>query len=397
VLVRRGTPAVVAMQYEITDVAAVELSRAFYSSLAEGLAVDAALSEARKAVALSLPGTLEWGTPVLYLRAPDSRIFDIDAATDVTKAANAANASPPPPPLPASTLAGSPSAGPKPSQPLWRRAWVRGAAAVLVVALVGSVVLASRDGDGEPTELGSFDLNVDGVELVTHDVTLPADSVLIVEVEPDGDLDPDLAVTATRRVASRIETTIDGPYNLTYWDGSLDEYASRPGGQVVGRIDQGDVGEREELVVIAPFGGRFDVIVAGAGGTEGSFKLTLRRVKVPFDNGGGDYLGDVVDHEDVARLLDVRSLDEIEEHGGINQPYIPIDKLLTGGTFDDALPDDVTVDDEGESCLEEGALELFTSEELDAITDGTAVPDPELLSRIDQLFSSCDMPLLSGE
>jgi hypothetical protein len=77
VLVRKGTPAVIAMQYEITDTAAVELSRSFYAALARGLAVDCALTEARKAVALALPGTVEWGTPVLHLRAHEGRIFDV--------------------------------------------------------------------------------------------------------------------------------------------------------------------------------------------------------------------------------------------------------------------------------------------------------------------------------
>ena len=63
VLVRKGTPAVIAMQYEITDQAAIELSRSFYAAIARGLPVDIALAEARKAVALALPGTVEWGAP----------------------------------------------------------------------------------------------------------------------------------------------------------------------------------------------------------------------------------------------------------------------------------------------------------------------------------------------
>ena len=83
-LVRKGTPAVIAMQYEITDAAAVELSRAFYVAIRAGLPVDAALTEARKAVALWLPGTVEWGTPVLHLRAQDGRIFDLGHDTPAT-------------------------------------------------------------------------------------------------------------------------------------------------------------------------------------------------------------------------------------------------------------------------------------------------------------------------
>ena len=62
-------PAVVAMQYEITDGAAIEFSRDFYEALADSLPVDAAVTEARAAV--SMDSMLEWGTPVLYMRSPD--------------------------------------------------------------------------------------------------------------------------------------------------------------------------------------------------------------------------------------------------------------------------------------------------------------------------------------
>src|SRR5215211_4247104 len=77
-LVRRGVPAVVAMQYEITDRAAIEFSRDFYEALADNLPVDAAVTEARAAV--SMDSMLEWGTPVLYMHSPDGRVFDVLAS-----------------------------------------------------------------------------------------------------------------------------------------------------------------------------------------------------------------------------------------------------------------------------------------------------------------------------
>src|SRR5215212_3998519 len=77
-LERRGIPAVVAMQYQITDKAAIEFSSAFYESLVDGLPVDAAVTEAR--VAVSMDSMLEWGTPVLYMRSPDGHLFDIRKA-----------------------------------------------------------------------------------------------------------------------------------------------------------------------------------------------------------------------------------------------------------------------------------------------------------------------------
>jgi tetratricopeptide (TPR) repeat protein len=74
-LVRRGIPAVVAMQFEVSDEAAIEFAPALYGALAAGRPVDAAVSEARKAIYTISP--LEWATPVLYLRADDAQLFDI--------------------------------------------------------------------------------------------------------------------------------------------------------------------------------------------------------------------------------------------------------------------------------------------------------------------------------
>lgn len=79
VLIRKGIPAVIAMQYEISDPAAIEFARSFYQSLALGLPVDASVSEARKAISIEIPNTLEWGIPVLYMRAPDGKLFDIES------------------------------------------------------------------------------------------------------------------------------------------------------------------------------------------------------------------------------------------------------------------------------------------------------------------------------
>jgi hypothetical protein len=80
ILVRRGIPAVLAMQYEITDRAAIEFARAFYGALADGLPVDAAVAEARVAVSLGMTNTVEWGTPVLYMRSPDGVLFQVQEA-----------------------------------------------------------------------------------------------------------------------------------------------------------------------------------------------------------------------------------------------------------------------------------------------------------------------------
>jgi WD40 repeat protein len=75
-LIRREVPAVVAMQFEITDEAAIRFAKTFYEHVAKRRPVDDSVMRARRTLRLAQKGTLEWGTPVLYLRAPDGRIFD---------------------------------------------------------------------------------------------------------------------------------------------------------------------------------------------------------------------------------------------------------------------------------------------------------------------------------
>jgi hypothetical protein len=69
-----GIPAVVAMQYPISDTAAIAFGRAFYERVAKWEPVDAAVASARNAVRLD-ESTLEWATPVLHLRAQNANLF----------------------------------------------------------------------------------------------------------------------------------------------------------------------------------------------------------------------------------------------------------------------------------------------------------------------------------
>lgn len=77
-LVQQGIPAVVAMQFEITDGAAKTFSQAFYAAVAGGHPVENALFEARMAI-FTENHALEWATPVLYTRAADGHLFDISS------------------------------------------------------------------------------------------------------------------------------------------------------------------------------------------------------------------------------------------------------------------------------------------------------------------------------
>jgi hypothetical protein len=71
---RQGVPAVVAMQASITDDAALIFTRYFYRDLIESGIVDASLTEAR--LRMQANGhPIEWGTPVLYMRAQSGQLF----------------------------------------------------------------------------------------------------------------------------------------------------------------------------------------------------------------------------------------------------------------------------------------------------------------------------------
>ena len=81
-LVRGGVSAVAAMQYEISDAAAVAFARGFYAAIVRGRGVDDAVSSGRVAILGLSDRTLEWVTPVLYLRGHDTRLFTFPAPAE---------------------------------------------------------------------------------------------------------------------------------------------------------------------------------------------------------------------------------------------------------------------------------------------------------------------------
>ena len=74
-VVQGGMPAVVSMQYPITDIAAGFFSHELYRGLAQGCPIDQAVSQARKIVQLQVKDAQEWLTPVLHMRATDGLLF----------------------------------------------------------------------------------------------------------------------------------------------------------------------------------------------------------------------------------------------------------------------------------------------------------------------------------
>ena len=80
--VRGGVSAVAAMQYEISDPAAVAFARGSYAAIARSRGVDDAISSGRVAILGLSDQTLEWVTPVLYLRGHDARLFTLPVPAD---------------------------------------------------------------------------------------------------------------------------------------------------------------------------------------------------------------------------------------------------------------------------------------------------------------------------
>jgi hypothetical protein len=75
-LVRRGVPAVVAMQYPVYDRAAISFTREFYRALAHWYPIDVAISEARRAIYLDFGlERRDWGVPVLFMRDREGVLF----------------------------------------------------------------------------------------------------------------------------------------------------------------------------------------------------------------------------------------------------------------------------------------------------------------------------------
>ena len=79
-LVAAGIPAVVAMQFPITDKAAATFAREFYKRLCvgdEAGQVDVAVAYARSMLSVLHPGDRSWAAPVLFTHAPDGVIFSV--------------------------------------------------------------------------------------------------------------------------------------------------------------------------------------------------------------------------------------------------------------------------------------------------------------------------------
>ena len=75
-LIMAGIPAVLAMQFPISDSAAIAFSRAVYQALAAGDSLEKATTEGRLAIYREAHQSWEWATPVLFLGIANGRLFE---------------------------------------------------------------------------------------------------------------------------------------------------------------------------------------------------------------------------------------------------------------------------------------------------------------------------------
>lgn len=201
-LVRRGIAAVAAMQFSISDVGATKFARGMYGALASGRSVGAAIGSGRVGL-LSTPGSLEWVTPVLYVRGNSDTLFTI--------------AGPPAPPTPSAPSAPS---QPPSSSPNWSVIALGAAVAAAVALLIVAALFAFRPGgDDEATGGGATttaadtsDPSIDdprgllaGLQDVGVDTTLPGgeDQLLTYLANPEYTSYPALAKTTIDLIAPR--------------------------------------------------------------------------------------------------------------------------------------------------------------------------------------------------
>ena len=143
-LIQLGVPAVVAMQFEISDEAAIVFAEELYTNLiGRQVPIDAAVADARRAIYVEV-NQIEWATPVLFLRDPETELFSF--ATSPIILPPPARPLTPPQPQGDEAIDRPSSGGDR------RRRWKVGAGVVTLAALVGAGALLLRDGEeGPPT------------------------------------------------------------------------------------------------------------------------------------------------------------------------------------------------------------------------------------------------------
>jgi peptidoglycan hydrolase-like protein with peptidoglycan-binding domain len=217
-LIHLGVPAVVAMQFEISDAAAIVFAEELYTNLiGRQDPVDAAVAEARKAI-YSEVDRVEWATPVLFVRDPDVELFRFQV--------DKAELPPPPPPdgrLTATTMAPpAPDGGSRLLRPA-----LLGVAAIVGVLAVGLSVRAVLDDDPPTTTTTTTTTTVATTALSWPSVRVGSEGPVVeviqrllteqgYPVEPTGFFD-DATFDAVEALEDESNIPVDGEVGRVTW------------------------------------------------------------------------------------------------------------------------------------------------------------------------------------
>jgi hypothetical protein len=145
-LIEVGVPAVIAMQFPISDNAAVRFSDTFYRRIVQGMPVDTAVAEGRKALWVDGNPHDEWATPVLFMRSRNGMLFPRTVVTLETIETMETTTAMPPTSAPRQPMLDAPP--PTPAAPTgFRRHW-RKVAGVAGAAVAGMLAIALFSGGG---------------------------------------------------------------------------------------------------------------------------------------------------------------------------------------------------------------------------------------------------------
>jgi hypothetical protein len=84
-LVACGLPAVIGMRYQVSPALVIFFNQGLYAHLLDGYPIDQAVAECRRKLKEEFNRNLDWGIPILYLRARDGILFDFNADSEERK------------------------------------------------------------------------------------------------------------------------------------------------------------------------------------------------------------------------------------------------------------------------------------------------------------------------
>ena len=268
-LVQLGVPAVIAMQFEISDEAAILFAEELYTDLiGRQDPIDAAVAEARKALYIEIEDT-EWATPVLFMADPDVELFHFEVP--------AAPVPPPPPPEMPAELEPAPAARPAAQPPRRRRHGVaKAVAGVAALGLAFGVTRVLSDG----AEGGDEEAAATGVTRVPASATAGGPGTAVrsaPSIPADGK-----AMRGTIDAVGEEDAYQFGAQggDIVYIQGSgacgaLNYRLENPDEQYIYGSDVCQDSGRQQLAGSGPH----RIVVAGQGATTGNYRLRLLPVR----------------------------------------------------------------------------------------------------------------------